>query len=412
MPSSQELLPKVPFQDFFGQRTIGMVRVSTAPLAPLGTAAAHALYQDGLSRAAQVTDPSVVASTLAKRYAVGQALEAWLARLPPPFPQSLLAACPEDVLCFMQQHWVLHHGRSVVAGVDHPVASPQGVAGSLSHLSTLFDTLGRSGPYNALTSTGNPCDSPAVRAYKRGYQQILWQAGYQEVAAVPMVESKVLALMAYLHQMARTARTVVKAISFFRDALLVEHAWLTAYRGKEGGMLCLPDLHHADLTPIFPDGYSPGVGIVPHLVTIPTHGTKTNRRGRAYQAPVYFHQKPGDPVHYFVAHLWAYLQLCDLAGHPISHFLFRPALPTSRGFKEAPYSSSCFTKLIKRHLKALDMYGGETSHSFRRGTLQATAATSGRQAAALHGGIKTARVVSLYLHPTRHLGRVSPPSPV
>eukprot|EP00798_Chlamydomonas_sp_ICE-L_P004269 gene4269-biopygen21992 len=263
VPSSQELLPKVPFQDFFGQRTIGMVRASTAPLAPLGTAAAHALYQDGLSRAAQVTDHSVVASTLAKRYAVGQAIEAWLARLPPPFPQSLLAARPEDVLCFMQQHWVLHHGRSVVAGVDHPVASPQGVAGSLSHLSTLFDTLGRSGPYNALTGTGNPCDSPAVRAYKRGYQQVLWQAGYQEVAAVPMVESKVLALMAYLHQLARTAHTVVKAISFFRDALLVEHAWLTAYRGKEGGMLCLPDLHHADLTPIFPDGYSPGVGIVP-----------------------------------------------------------------------------------------------------------------------------------------------------
>lgn len=385
--------------------------VSSAPLhPPLGVTSALALYQHGLSAAAHVADHCVVASTLAKRHAVGREFEAWLARLPPPFPRSLLGARPEDLLCFLQQHWVPYHGKSLVPGLEHPVASPQGVAGAISHLSSVFESLGRHGPYDASTCCGNPCDCPNVRAYKAGYQQVMWQAGYQETPAVPITQDKVLALVAYLHKGARAAPTALEAISLLRDALLVEHAWLTAYRGKEGGMLCLPDLHSATHAPLFPSGYDPTVPLPEHLVTLPTHGTKTNRRGRSYQDPVYFHQETSDPAHCFLSHLWVFLQLCHLTGHTITHYIMRPLLPSKKGFKEAPYSSSSFAKLIQSHLTTLGMYSGETSHSFRRGTLQATAAKSGRQAAALHGNIKSPKVLSLYLHPARHMTKQLPPA--
>ncbi len=74
-------------------------------------------------------------------------------------------------------------------------------------------------------------------------------------------------------------------------------------------------------------------------------------------------------------------------------------------FQESGYSSS-FNKMIQTRLIAMGEYSGETGHSFRRGSLQATAAAEGVLAAAIKGRIKTPAILDCYFDPHRHLGRV------
>eukprot|EP00798_Chlamydomonas_sp_ICE-L_P021123 gene21123-biopygen29849 len=285
------------------------------------------------------------------------------------------------------------------------------VDSAFSHLSTLFEQLGRGGEYDPRSNTGNPCHSGPVRNYKKGYQKLLFEAGYQEVSAVPMVISKVHALVAYLDVEARRASDPVKRISFLRDAVSILHAWETAYRGTEGGKLCLPDLHTPNRVQLYPNGYDPSVPMPEVLLSLPTHGTKTKKKGRVYQAPVYIKLHP-QPAVCLLSHLWAFQQLCYLSGFPIRHYILRPSTYTQKGFREAPYSGCLFTKMVQKHLKAIQLFNHETAHSFRRGALQAAAQAAGPSqsaqlaAAAAAGRIQTPAVVQLYLHPERHLPRL------
>jgi hypothetical protein len=65
-------------------------------------------------------------------------------------------------------------------------------------------------------------------------------------------------------------------------------------------------------------------------------------------------------------------------------------------------------KMLQARLRAVGLLEGETGHSFRRGTLQSTAAAQGFEAAAHHGRLRSASTVARYLHPTRHLSRFQP----
>eukprot|EP00798_Chlamydomonas_sp_ICE-L_P003061 gene3061-biopygen20802 len=404
---------EVPFAGFFShvveQRLLGPG--SQTPLPRMSPASAQAMYQTSLGTAASVIDHSVAKSTLHRRYVVGEEFTTWLSQLPDSYPHSMLYARPEDLLCFMDCFWLERHGGSILPGCSTLVPSPQGVDSAFSHLSTLFEQLGRGGEYDPRSNTGNPCHSGPVRNYKKGYQKLLFEAGYQEVSAVPMVISKVHALVAYLDVEARRASDPVKRISFLRDAVSILHAWETAYRGTEGGKLCLPDLHTPNRVQLYPNGYDPSVPMPEVLLSLPTHGTKTKKKGRVYQAPVYIKLHP-QPAVCLLSHLWAFQQMCYLSGFPIRHYILRPSTYTQKGFREAPYSGCLFTKMVQKHLKAIQLFNHETAHSFRRGALQAAAQAAGPSqsaqlaAAAAAGRIQTPAVVQLYLHPERHLARL------
>eukprot|EP00798_Chlamydomonas_sp_ICE-L_P000097 gene97-biopygen3398 len=257
---------------------------------------------------------------------------------------------------------------SQLPGSTTKVASPQGVDGAISHLSSLFDSLGRSGPYDDATGVGNPClSSYPIKNYRRGYHQIIWAAGYQESSAVPMTEAKVEAVVTHLNQAALEAPDSWTKLIHLRDALVILHAWKTAYGGTaESGKLCLLDLHTSD------------------KLRLPTHGTKTNKRSRCHQVPVEY-QLMDQPEFCFLRHLWDFMALCYRTGMPVQHYILRPLTPNHKGFKEAPYSGSTTTKRIEKYLQELSLFTGETSHSLRRGSLQAVAQLSGVAAAAQHG---------------------------
>jgi hypothetical protein len=355
-------------------------------------------------------------TTVSRRLNVGEELSTWLGALPVQagYPNTLSTARPQELLVFMHSHFIQAHAGSRVPGHDDLVASPSGVTCCFSHLSTLFESLGRRGPYDAATGLGNPCSSVEVKNYKQGYKRDLWSAGYQETSAVPMTASTMARMVAHYDHLGSKSSSVFERITYARDALLVLYAWASALRGKEGGQLCLADLHFSASRPIYPDGYKPGCPPPRELLILPTHGTKTNKRSRSHQDPIQL-QLGSDPALCFITRLWAYLELCHPTEHAVSHFLLRPWTSFRGNFKEAPYSSSSFNELVKGTLIKLDLYQGDTAHSFRRGTLQATAAAGGpllgNLAAALQGRIKTPSILDRYLDPHRHLGRVKRVAP-
>ena len=410
-------VPALPFHNFMVSAVLGQVSQVAQRAAPsirsaaLLPAAAQQLYTSALGQAATVISHATVDATTARRLTLGSELQTWLSSLPSSmgFPNTLQTARPEELLVFMQSSFIREHAGSRLPGSTELVASPQGVSCAFSHLSTLFESLGRRGPYDALSRAGNPCDSAEIRRYKQGYGRDLWQAGYQETSAVPMSEALTRQLIQHIDTLVSQSSSSFEKLLHLRDGLLLLFAWYSAMRGKEGGELCLPDLHWADCSPYFPNGYLPGTPVPSEIWVYPTHGTKTNKRSRIHQDPAHV-EASSDPLMCFPSRLWSYLELSLASGHPISHFLFRPQTAVRGHFKESAYSSSSFGKMLQNHLSSIGKHTGETGHSFRRGTLQATASKEGMLAAAVQGRIKTPAILQRYLDPYRHLGRV-PPTP-
>ena len=174
-------------------------------------------------------------------------------------------------------------------------------------------------------------------------------------------------------------------------------------------MLCMDDLHDASRRRLFAGAYVPGT-VAPHeLLVLPTHGTKTCKLGRSKQDPVLLYQHT-DVRYCCLRRLWAFLDLLHLSGHNVQHYIFRPQTAQHDGFREAPFSSSSFSHLVYQRLAEMGDYEGETPHSFRRGTLQATASAAGgglvgQLAAAVQGRILTPAIVERYLDRYRHLAR-------
>ncbi len=122
-------------------------------------------YGQTLEEVYKVMEAANTAETTVKRLNVAREFQAFLSCLPPPLSKRLEDAGPEDVLVFVEAVWSKQHAASYLPGQDRPVASPQGVNGALSFLRTTFDMLGRKGPYQAISRTGNPCESEAVHRY-------------------------------------------------------------------------------------------------------------------------------------------------------------------------------------------------------------------------------------------------------
>ena len=376
---------------------------------PLGPDSAARLYQSSLDAAAVTISHANVDATVQRRLAVSRELQLWLEQLPHGYPRTLETCRPEEVLVFLQSHFITTHVGPRVPGRP-TTASPSGVASTLSHLSTTFVGLGRLGPYDPLTGRGNPCSSVEVTRFKQGYLRDMISAGYQETSAVPASLHKLEALVTELTQQISAQRHPLINICTERDALLFLYSWDSAMRGKDGGSLTLQDLSRSDRTPIFPQGYNPREPLPVEAWLLPTHGTKTNKSCRSRQEPVPLKlQPPNRSPFCFLRRLWAFLAYCHEKGYPVTHYLFRPMGADRLSLKEKPFSSSSFNQTYKTKLQALGLYNGETPHGIRRGTIQATAATStgGILAAALQSQIKTPGILARYLDPHRHEGRLA-----
>ena len=389
---------------------------------PISQQAAEAGYHQTLENVYKVIEAANTPKTTAKRLSVAREFQAFLAQLPAPHTKNMAEAGPEDVLVFIEAVWSKQHAGSFLPGSKGPIASPQGVSGALSFLRTTFDMLGKRGPYHTSNMTGNPCECESVYRYSQGYQRSMWAQGYQESSAVPLTRVKIEVVGKQLLPLALNESVgTMDRLAAMRDITLMLFLWESSLRGREAGNLGLGDLYDCGSgLPLFPAGHFPldsgYVGPPLKLRIRLGRGTKTNKLSRGGQEPIDLgredHPDPGQRSE-VVGLLWGFMKLCGQLGHPVTDHIFRPLNDTKNGFKSTGYSTPALSHMVRHRLEAVGLYQGETSHSFRRGSLQALEQAAGSstshsevvQMAGKQARIKTPRVVNTYLDSTRHIGR-------
>ena len=105
------------------------------------------LYASSASKIDSRMSHAWVDETLKRRNAAFSEFVEFLGILSPQYNKTFLNCTPTDILVYIENHWVNKHGGTVLPGGE-TVASPSGVNGFLSHLSTCFEMLHRTGPYN------------------------------------------------------------------------------------------------------------------------------------------------------------------------------------------------------------------------------------------------------------------------
>ncbi|KXZ45432.1 hypothetical protein GPECTOR_54g172 [Gonium pectorale] len=350
-------------------------------------------------------DQALAASTLRDQDSAAADLRDWLTSLGEGVDLGNVG--PEFLLVYLEEEWLPSH-----PGRKRGRAGPKAVAGVLSSLSGWFERFGRAGPYQPATGVGNPCNCQWVSDYRKGYRRGGMLEGYEEVSAVPLTPEKYKRLCVYLFQRYLGEPGVVAGLVLLRDLLCSQYMWQSTMRGHDTGKLgladfCDPDRPGAVDTRLpLPPPWSWPAGRQ-YRLCVRERGTKTSRTRRA--DPVFLEPNPGRPELCFPRTLALYMWRSAQPGAPgcaVRSWLFRPLTSDRRGFKEEPLSSSALGARIRRHLRDADLYAGETSHSFRRGALQAAAAEGVGTAGLMGlGQIRSPAILARYLDPHRHGAR-------
>ncbi|GLC46554.1 hypothetical protein PLESTB_001621600 [Pleodorina starrii] len=316
-------------------------------------------------------------------------------------------------LVYMVTWWLPHH-----RGRDGGEVGPSAVKGCLSALSGFFARAGRTGPYNAHTGQGNPCDCVWVEDFRAAYQRTRVLAGVSEVSAVPMTYAKYRALVAYLWGAVAQAPCSLERIVLLRDLLCVLLLWQTAFRGHDIGKLGLGDF----VDPAQPDRPYTGFPLPPPWLwgseAAPTlgfrqRGTKTYKLARA--PLVLLEPNSAEPALCIPRTLAHYVWCCSQpdapAGSAVVDLLFRPLAADKRSFKDTALTSASLAARVRLHLEAAGLHDQETVHSFRRGALQAAEAAGGEVPTLLGlGQLRSLATLSRYLDRHRHERDVRPRS--
>ena len=140
------------------QTMASFIGIHPADSQRMADASAQLMYQKGLGSAYSRMQHNWQVATVSRRAKHMQELDSWLEHLPAAMD---LATCtPADLLVYMQSHWLPNHAGAVLPD-GSMIASPSGVSGCLSHLSTGFLLTGRVGDWDPSNGTGNPVVSTA-----------------------------------------------------------------------------------------------------------------------------------------------------------------------------------------------------------------------------------------------------------
>ena len=368
---------------------------------PLPLQVAGAGYHEFAKRAAARLEGTWVRSTRDKRHRIADELASFLAQNAVATGGRSLANCmPRDITAFMEWWWVRHAGSRGVDG--SPLASPGAVRGAISHLSTYFEQIGRSGPYEVATGRGNPAKGFDARCYARAYARFAHHSGFESASAVPFTSAKVTRLLQYLDAEIAVERRPDQQWVLLQDAALVCYCWCTGQRGGDGGRLLQGDLRASPVARVplaLPLAPFPAVGSRLHIVPFKT---KTSQARRA--PPVSLTVYGRGALFCFASRLDHFIRLSVATGRFVAD-PYSPLFSSSRS--EGPVTANALNSRLICYLTAINAYEGESSHSFRRGSLQTVhAAGAPLSTVAAHGQIRTASTLARYLHPTSHAKRL------
>lgn len=317
-----------------------------------------------------------------------------------------------DVLAFVETRWLREHqGRR-----DGGLPVPGTLDGLLSALGTFFRQCGRGGPYDDWRDVGNPVESVYVSGYRKGYRRVLGRRGEGSIGAVPMQLERVVALSQGLLQ--RALEPEVKdmdRLMFLRDRCFFVLLWATAMRAHDCGKLTVDDFRKAsDLRRAYDWRQLSGVlgersaGV---RLCIWEWGDKTHQAQRA--EPYFLEMLPAEEVDVCAVRALAlYHAACEIAGRArsgvrIEGYVFRPLTKDRREFQEAALGTPAIGRRLEAALRDLELDGGETCHSFRRGRLQHEAAKgAGVPELLAMGHMKALSTLHRYLDPGSHLARL------
>ncbi|KAK9821705.1 hypothetical protein WJX74_010915 [Apatococcus lobatus] len=138
-----------------------------------------------------------------------------------------------------------------------------------------------------------------------------------------------------------------------------------------------------------------------HFFSVHPYGTKTQHPAHAGSAILQY-----NPVDSTCPIRWLSLSLqhASTLRQPISSWLYRTLDSQGRVLTESPLTSTALNNRLTLHLKAADLYHGQTPHGMRRGHIQHLHHQQymSLAAASSNAGIKTLSVAAMYADSHSH----------
>ena len=181
----------------------------------LSEALAEELYRTADHDIASTQHNSAGASHNARIDSILAEFTAFLQQLPSSYGKSLLTCAPRDLQCYITQTYIKQN-RRLLLDSGMTVAAPSSVTNAISAISMAMKGLGRTGEWDSMTNTGNPCSSHPMRQWKLGYLKELTSPGYSATGAKELTCSKVCRLLGHLHSLSQLG-TAQQQVPILRD---------------------------------------------------------------------------------------------------------------------------------------------------------------------------------------------------
>lgn len=220
----------------------------------------------------------------------------------------------------------------------------------LGKIRAILRDIGRSGEWNPMLLTGNPASSIVL---KKHLQAVSLEQSNSEVGkkqAVPMMFDKLGRLCRHLSYAISVQNDPISKYLLARDRAYFA---MICHSGGRGG-----DLGLLSSNRLFEMSNSNGVLISQVLGKVVSINNPNNF--------ILLPSKDSDICP--VSHLRSYMSIANDAQVDLkSGCLFRVQDKKTKTITNRPVTSTCMTDRLKMHLKAINLYEGETSHSSRRG---------------------------------------------
>lgn len=300
-----------------------------------------------------------------------QELAQFLAHVPRQPAVTLHNCNPLDLLVFLQTQYSPQHAGSVTPQQAH-VMAPGSLKNAISALSQGFQELDRCGPWDPYSCQGNPARSSAVRSWQNGYCKLASRSGYVSRGAKELVETKVECMLIQLYHLMSHSQDRLATSMYARDGFAISLLWSTGCRGITA---CHADCHEFRLPS---SSMSSSTHAVPYIYPtfqlsagstvefIPSFLKQSPQRNSCSIQLTVQPEGSKDPL------VWLHvcMQTAAASGNPISGPIVRPLNRERNAYLPSSLTTKALQHRMTTLLQSMNLYEGESMHSFRRGVAQ------------------------------------------
>ncbi len=235
----------------------------------------------------------------------------------------------------------------------------------IGKLRAIFRDIGRSGDWNPVLCLGNPLAAPQIKRHLKSVTLEQTSADVAQKQAVPLLFDKLGKLCRHISYKISIEKDPLTKFLLLRDrAFFSMQCHSGDRRGRFGYSLLVTTFSNLNDTQ--------GV-LITHIAgkVASIHHPKN---------VVLLSSKDLDICH--ITHLQEYLTFAEKSEINLRQgYMFRVRNPSANSISDKPVTSPAMSDRLKKHLSAVNLYQGETSHSSRRGcaiTLRMLGLTDGQ----------------------------------